>query len=66
MSIYKIGFYNEKLIRMHHAFRGVISMSNTNKALNKSRNKTSYVLPIFFGIGIGAFLGLIAYVKYWF
>lgn len=41
-------------------------MSGTTKPLCKSRNKSNYVLPIFFGLGIGALFGLIAYVKEWF
>lgn len=37
-------------------------MGDTNEALKKS----GFVLPIFIGMGIGALLGLVAYVKDWF
>jgi hypothetical protein len=36
-------------------------MSDTNKEIKK----TSLVLPLYLGLGIGALLGLIAYVKDW-
>jgi len=39
-------------------------MSNYMNILKK--NKRSFVVPAFIGIGIGALLGLVAYVKDWF
>lgn len=37
-------------------------MEETDKPLNKSPN---YVLPVFIGMGVGALVGLVAYVKDW-
>ncbi len=37
-------------------------MSESNEILKKS----SFVLPVFIGLGLGALLGLVAYVKDWF
>ena len=41
-------------------------MSYKDEKLKDSRNKSSYVVLAFIGSGVGAFLGLIAYVKDWF
>lgn len=37
-------------------------MGETNEALKKS----SFILPVFMGLGLGALLGLVAYVQDWF
>lgn len=44
---------------------GGILMNHNNKLLNKKRYNPNIIIPIFFGAGIGTFLGLIAYVKDW-
>lgn len=41
-------------------------MNDNIETLNKSSNKSSYVIIAFIGSGIGALLGLIAYVQDWF
>lgn len=42
-------------------------MTFNNKKLNKQEiNKSSYLMLAFIGTGVGALLGLIAYVKDWF
>lgn len=41
-------------------------MSLKNEKLNDSRNISSFLILGFIGSGIGALLGLVAYVKDWF
>jgi len=43
--------------------KGVVLLGAKNEKLNES--KSSYVVYAFIGAGLGAFLGLIAYVKNW-
>jgi len=40
-------------------------MSDTNKDLNKLKNRNNYILPILIGMSVGALLGLIAYIRDW-
>ncbi|KEZ50916.1 hypothetical protein [Metabacillus indicus] len=41
-------------------------MSHNNEILSKKRYKSNFVVPVFIGAGIGALMGLVAYVKDWF
>lgn len=52
-------YLNRKFIEI--IYKGGNLVGDGDKKLNKS----SFVLPVFFGMGIGAVIGLVAYVKDW-